>query len=81
MKRIRSDLFFSPEEYQARWARVHQAMAARGYEHLLIWQRGAGTFDRVGDVWWLTNFVMNCSGQTWIYRAWSAARSSLIRII
>ena len=38
-------------------------MAARGYDHLLIWQRGAGTFDRVGDVFWLTNFVMNGSGQ------------------
>jgi Xaa-Pro dipeptidase len=63
MKSIRTDLFFSSEEYQARWARVHQAMAARGYEHLLVWQRGAGTFDRVGDVWWLTNFVMNGSGQ------------------
>ena len=38
-------------------------MAARGYDYLLIWQRGAGTFDRVGDVLWLTNFVMNGSGQ------------------
>ena len=56
-------MFFPAEEYQARWARVHEAMAARGYEHLLIWQRGAGTFDRVGDVWWLTNFVMNGTGQ------------------
>src|SRR5271169_5933628 len=63
MKGPRSDLFFPPEEYQARWARVHKVMAARGYEHLLIWQRGAGTFDRVGDVFWLTNFVMNGSGQ------------------
>ena len=63
MKGTRSDLFFPPEEYQARWARVNQAMAARGYEHLLVWQRGAGTFDRVGDVLWLTNFVMNGSGQ------------------
>jgi Xaa-Pro dipeptidase len=55
--------FFAPEEYRARWARVDQAMAAGGYDHLLIWQRGAGTFDRVGDVFWLTNFVMNGSGQ------------------
>jgi len=30
---------------------------------LFVWQRGAGTFDRVGDVYWLTNFVMNGSGQ------------------
>ena len=63
MMGVRSDSFFSAEEYQARWARVHQAMAAGGYGHLLVWQRGAGTFDRVGDVWWLTNFVMNGSGQ------------------
>lgn len=55
--------FFAPEEYHARWIRVDQAMAARGYDTLLIWQRGAGTFDRVGDVLWLTNFVMNGSGQ------------------
>jgi Xaa-Pro dipeptidase len=63
MKGARSDSFFAAEEYQARWARVHRAMAARGYDHLLIWQRGAGTFDRVGNVLWLTNFVMNGSGQ------------------
>ena len=56
-------MFFAAEEYRSRWERVYQAMAARGYEHLLIWQRGAGTFDRVGDVLWLTNFVMNGSGQ------------------
>ena len=55
--------FFAPDEYRARWARVDQAMAACGYDYLLIWQRGAGTFDRVGDVFWLTNFVMNGSGQ------------------
>jgi Xaa-Pro aminopeptidase len=55
--------YFAPEEYRDRWSRVHEAMAVRGYEHLLIWQRGAGTFDRIGDVYWLTNFVMNGSGQ------------------
>src|SRR5580658_7789554 len=58
-----SDRCFAPEEYRARWARVHQAMTAQGHDYLLIWQRGAGGFDRVGDVWWLTNFVMNGSGQ------------------
>jgi Xaa-Pro aminopeptidase len=54
---------FAPEEYQDRWKRLEQAMAARGHDHALIWQRGAGSFDRVGDVFWLTNFVMNGSGQ------------------
>ncbi|HEY4968960.1 MAG TPA: M24 family metallopeptidase [Steroidobacteraceae bacterium] len=55
--------FFAPEEYRARWEKVDQAMATHGYDNLLVWQRGAGTFDRVGDVFWLTNFVMNGSGQ------------------
>jgi Xaa-Pro aminopeptidase len=56
-------MYFTREEYRARWDKVAKAMAARGYDNLLIWQRGAGTFDRVGDVFWLTNFVMNGSGQ------------------
>lgn len=63
MSGARPGCYFAPEEYRARWAKVEQAMTARGYEHLLVWQRGAGTFDRVGDVFWLTNFVMNGSGQ------------------
>ncbi len=58
-----ANLFFAAEEYRSRWQRVNEAMSAGGYDHLLIWQRGAGTFDRVGDVFWLTNFVMNGSGQ------------------
>jgi Xaa-Pro dipeptidase len=56
-------MFFSREEYQVRWDKVTKAMAARGYDNLLIWQRGAGTFDRLGDVFWLTNFTMNGTGQ------------------
>ena len=36
MNGTRSDLFFCPEEYQARWAKVHRAMEACGYEHLLV---------------------------------------------
>ena len=58
-----ANLLFTAEEYRSRWQRVSQAMRARGYDHVLIWQRGAGSFDRVGDVFWLTNFVMNGSGQ------------------
>jgi len=38
-------------------------MKARGYETLLVWQRSAGTYDRVGDVYWLTNFKTYGTGQ------------------
>src|SRR5258708_33877044 len=58
-----SSLYFTVDEYRDRWRRVHQAMADRGHDTLIVWQRGAGTLDRVGDVYWLTNLVMNGSGQ------------------
>ncbi|MBS0578093.1 MAG: aminopeptidase P family protein [Proteobacteria bacterium] len=54
---------FPESEYHERWERVWKAMQRRGYEWLLIWQRGAGAYDRVGDVYWLTHFIMNGSGQ------------------
>jgi len=54
---------FAPDEYRERWARVWRSMQAKGYEWLLVWQRGAGGYDRVGDVFWLSHFVMNGSGQ------------------
>jgi Xaa-Pro dipeptidase len=56
-------MFFTRYEYTERWNKVSTAMAAQGYETLLVWQRAAGTFDRIGDVYWLTNFVMNGTGQ------------------
>lgn len=56
-------MFFTLDEYRERWRRVTQAMAAKGYETLLVWQRAAGTFDRIGDVYWLTNFMVNGTGQ------------------
>jgi len=40
--------YFTADEYRDRWCRVHQAMADRGYDTLIVWQRGAGTFDRWG---------------------------------
>ena len=54
---------FTDDEYRTRWNKVQAAMAARGYRTLLIWQRAAGTFDRLGDVLWLTNFTLNGTGQ------------------
>ncbi len=57
------EIFFTKDEYLARWARVQAAMAAAGYENLLVWQRSAGTYDRIGDVYWLTNFYTDGTGQ------------------
>jgi Xaa-Pro dipeptidase len=57
------EIFFTKDEYLARWGRVQAAMAAAGYENLLVWQRSASAYDRVGDVYWLTNFYTNGTGQ------------------
>jgi Xaa-Pro dipeptidase len=58
-----SPIGFTRAEYEARWARVQAAMAAAGYENLVVWQRSAGTYDKVGDVYWLTNFQTYGTGQ------------------
>ncbi|MFO1465901.1 MAG: M24 family metallopeptidase [Steroidobacteraceae bacterium] len=57
------EMFFTRDEYQARWSRVQAAMAAAGFDNLLVWQRSAGTYDKVGDVYWLTNFYTDGTGQ------------------
>jgi Xaa-Pro dipeptidase len=54
---------FAKDEYAARWERVQATMAAAGYENLIVWQRSAASYDKVGDVYWLTNFYTDGTGQ------------------
>lgn len=54
---------FAKDEYAARWERVQAAMAAAGYENLIVWQRSAATYDKVGNVYWLTDFYTDGTGQ------------------
>src|SRR5580698_661276 len=56
-------MFFTRKEYYDRWQRVQGAMAHAGYENMLVWQRSAGTYDKIGDVLWLTNFHTYGTGQ------------------
>jgi Xaa-Pro dipeptidase len=56
-------MYFSSEEYADRWRRVSVLMDKQGYDCLVVWQRGAGGYDRVGNVYWLTNFVPCGTGQ------------------
>jgi len=58
-----SAIFFGRDEYLARWTRVQAAMSSAGYENVIVWQRSASTYDKVGNVYWLTNFVSNGTGQ------------------
>ena len=54
---------FPIEEYEARWRRLADAVAARGYETAVMWQRSGGGYDRAGDVHWLVNYASLASGQ------------------
>lgn len=56
-------MYFPKEEYEGRWRRVYQAMKARGYETAVAWSRSGGTYERCGDVLYLTNFYATVSGQ------------------
>ncbi|MEE9250300.1 MAG: M24 family metallopeptidase [Alphaproteobacteria bacterium] len=68
---------FPLEEYEARWQRVFDAMAKKGYETAVVWGKTSGVYERAGDMLYLTNFFSTHSGQEpdttlWNGRAYSA---------
>lgn len=54
---------FAPAEYARRWQRAEQAMARRGLSAAVVWGRTASTFDRAGDVLYLTSYFSSKAGQ------------------
>jgi Xaa-Pro aminopeptidase len=56
-------MYFPEDEYAQRWRAVYAAMKRRGYESAVVWGRSAGTYERCGDVLYLTNFYGTVSGQ------------------
>lgn len=55
--------YFPIEEYEGRWSRVQDEMRRHGLSVAVVWGRSGGTFDRAGDVLYLTNYYGNNSGQ------------------
>ncbi len=56
-------MYFPQEEYEERWRAVYAVMKARGYDTAVVWGRSGGTYERCGDVLYLTNFYSTVSGQ------------------
>jgi Xaa-Pro aminopeptidase len=56
-------MYFPSDEYEERWRRVYDEMAARGFEAALVWSRSAGGYEKFADVYHLTNYYSNQSGQ------------------
>jgi len=72
------DLYFPIDEYEGRWARVYEEMERRGFDSLVVWGRSAGTYERYGDIHYLTNFYSTHSGheqdtKLWTGRGFAAA--------
>jgi len=54
---------FSRDEYEARWDKVHAEIKRLGFDAAVIWQRSGGGYDRAGNVFWLTDYATQASGQ------------------
>lgn len=72
-----TEMYFPKDEYRDRWKRVHAEMKRRGYDVAVVWAKGAGAYERYGDVLWLTNYYSAHSGQEpdndfWTARSFSA---------
>lgn len=56
-------LYFPQEEYEDRWLRVSDEMSRQGFDVALVWSRSAGGYEKFGDVFFLTHYYSNQSGQ------------------
>src|SRR5262245_4101953 len=57
------EMYFPKQEYEDRWKGVRKVMADRGYEAAVIWGRTGGTYERSGNIVYLTNYYSTQSGQ------------------
>lgn len=65
-------MYFPIDEYQKRWTRVYDEMERQGFDSLVVWGRSAGTYERFGDVHYLTNFYSTHSGHEQDTKLWTA---------
>lgn len=63
-------MYFHRDEYEDRWKRVNEAMAAQGFEFALIWGRSGGTYERYSDILYLTNYYSSQSGHEYDSHEW-----------
>lgn len=71
-------MYFPTDEYETRWKRVQEEMERCGFDSLVVWGRSAGTYERYGDIHYLTNFYSTHSGheqdtKLWTGRGFAAA--------
>ena len=55
--------YFPIEEYQLRWSRVENEMKRREIKVAVVWGKTSASFDRAGDIIYLTNYFSHTTGQ------------------
>lgn len=55
--------YFPQDEYEQRWEKVEAALRRLGLTTAVVWGRSGGTYERSGDVQYLTNYYGTHSGQ------------------
>lgn len=65
-------MYFPKSEYEDRWRRVHENMRKKGFGAAVVWGRSAGSYDRSGDVLYLTNFYSGHSAHEFDTPIWQA---------
>ena len=63
-------MYFPQDEYEDRWTRVHGEITRRGYDAAVVFGRTAGTYERSGDLVYLTNFYSTHSGAEYDTPLW-----------
>jgi Xaa-Pro aminopeptidase len=66
------EMYFPQQEYEDRWKRAYEEIERRGYAAAVVWGRSGGTYERCGDVLYLTNFYSTHSGHEQDTALWSA---------
>lgn len=65
-------MIFPRTEYEMRWKRADEALEKAGLDAAVVWGRTASTFDRAGDIIYLTNYFSSKVGQGFDARPFNA---------
>jgi Xaa-Pro aminopeptidase len=63
-------MYFPQDEYEERWRRLYAEIERRGYQTAVVFGRSAGTYERSGDIVYLTNFFSTHSGAEYDTPLW-----------
>src|SRR5690349_6120704 len=74
-------MYFPRGEYEERWAKAYAEMDRLGYSVAVLWQRTGGSYDRAGDVYYLTHYASHSSGQEPSHRGWGTIGRSFAALL